>query len=127
MAAAIVPLALSALPEIVSLIVGLVHREAPAAQQQLGPKTGPVKFALVYSSVMDALNKAAAAGQISKTLPTDEEVKLIINSVVASMDLSGTLDTGVVAPAAAVPAKVSAPAPQTITWGAGQSVTITVK
>lgn len=119
MAAAIVPMVLNALPEVINLIAGLVHRTAPVVEQQLGPKTGPVKFAAVFASVMDGLSKAAQAGQIDKKLPDDEVVKVIINSAIASMQLSGALDGGSAVTAAAL-------SPQSLVVSSGQSITITI-
>jgi len=115
MAAIALPIIEALAPTIITLITGLVHKQAPVAEASNGPGTGPVKFADVFSAVMIALQNAAAAGQIPKALPSDEAVKAIIQAVVTSMKLSGTL----IAPP-------SGSAPQAITLTAGQSVTITV-
>lgn len=90
-AAAIIPAVTAIAPSLIDLITGLVHKGAPVAEQQLGPKTGPVKFARVFGEVMAYLQNAAAAGQIDKTLPSDQTVQTIIQAVVTSMNLSGML------------------------------------
>lgn len=86
--------AMAVAPTIIDLITRLVHGAAPAAEQKYGPQTGPVKFGDVFASVIDALQKAAGAGQISKALPADETIKLIIQAVVTSMNLNGQLAGG---------------------------------
>jgi hypothetical protein len=91
MAAAIIPIAIEAGSEIVKLIASLVHKSAPAAEQNYGPSAGPVKFADVFAYVMEALQKAAGAGKIDKALPSDSAVKLIIEAVIQSMKLQGAL------------------------------------
>ena len=116
MAAAAIPIIEAIAPTLINLIASLVHKAAPAAETALGPGTGPVKFADVFASVMNSLNSAAMAGQIDKTLPNDNTVKIIIQAVVSSMNLSGLL-SGTAASASA----------QSIALSAGQSVTITVK
>lgn len=121
MAAAVIPLVATVAPEIIKLITGLVHKEAPKAEQ-LGSGTGPVKFAQVFASVVGSLTEAANAGQIPKQLPPDETIKTIVQAVVASLQLSGLLDKSAVATPTQVPAGA-----QSITLSAGQSVTITVK
>lgn len=108
--AAAAPIAQAVLPEIISLIAGLVHKAAPAAEAANGPATGPVKFADVFVQVMGNLVKAHAAGQIA-TLPDDPTVKIIIQTVVTSMKLLGALS-----PAAP---------DQSIAIKAGQTITIT--
>lgn len=112
MAAAIIPIVASLAPDIIGLIAGLVHKHAPIAEAT-GPGTGPVKFADVFGAVMTALQNAAAAGSISKQLPSDEAIKSIIQAVVSSMKLSGLLDS---------PVPVAG---QSYTLRAGQSLTIT--
>jgi hypothetical protein len=97
MAAAIVPLIAGIAPSIISLITGLVHKSAPVAEAANGPGTGPVKFAQVLQSVMGALQSAASSGQIDKVLPSDDSIKLIIQSVINSMQMGGQL------PASAAP------------------------
>src|SRR5579871_5790131 len=97
MAATVLPLIASLAPNIIGLITSLVHKSAPQAEQQLGGGTGPVKFAQVFSDVMTALQQAAAAGSIDKTLPGDDAVKLVIQSVVASMKGLGLLDSATAA------------------------------
>jgi hypothetical protein len=127
MAAAIIPILTAVGPSLISLIAGLVHRSAPAAEQQLGPGTGPVKFAQVFGDVIAALNRAASAGQIDKLLPSDQEIQLIIQSVVSSMKLAGLLSAS---QAADISQAISTPAPagqQGIILTAGQSLTITVR
>lgn len=120
MAAAIIPLVAAIAPEIISLITGLVHKAAPAAEAAHGASTGPVKFADVFASVITSLTKAAEAGSIPKALPSDDAVKTVIQSVVSSLKQLGLLD------AAAVVAPATATATQTVTLRAGQSVTISV-
>lgn len=90
------PLAEAGIKELINWITGLVHKAAPAAEAARGGSTGPVKFADVFVSVMSDLTKAKAAGQIS-TLPDDATAKLIIQSVVTSMQLSGQLDSATAA------------------------------
>ncbi len=121
MAAALIPLAVSLAPQIIDLIVGLVHKSAPVAEQQLGVKTGPAKFGQVFGDVITALTKAATAGQISRTLPPDETIQMIIQAVVTSMQLSGTL--GAVPPPQAVAVPVH-PA-QSVALAPGQSLLVT--
>jgi hypothetical protein len=89
--AAFIPIIASVAPSIISLIAGLVHKNAPIAEATHGPGTGPVKFADVFTAVITALQSAAAAGQIDKTLPSDDSIKAIIQAVVSSMQLSGLL------------------------------------
>lgn len=122
MAGAIVPLISALAPEVVNLVAALVHHSAPQAEMTHGPQTGPVKFANVFGSVMEQLQAAAAAGTISKSLPSDETVKVIIQAVVASMQLSGTL----VPPSPASPASQTNWTISTATYklGPGQSITI---
>jgi hypothetical protein len=122
MAAAAIPLIANLAPGLISLIVGLVHKQAPIAEAVHGPSTGAVKFGDVFASVIQSLTTAATAGSIPKELPADETIKTIIQAVVSSMQLSGLLGT-----TAVLPAPVLAVAnPQTIVLKAGQSVTITV-
>ena len=117
MAAAIIPLVSALAPEIINLIVGLVHKSAPAAESQLGAATGPAKFGMVFGDVVAALNKAAVAGQISKTLPADETIQVIIQAAVQSMQLSGLLGAALPATAA-----VTANQPQPLFAGSGYVV-----
>jgi len=114
----IAPLLVTELPKLVDLIVGLVHQKAPAAEAALGSGTGPVKFADVFAGVMNDLARAHAAGQL-ETIPDDTTAKLIIQSIVTSMKVSGWL-TG--SPSPLVPG-VAAP----LVLTAGQSLTISVK
>jgi hypothetical protein len=104
MAAAAIGLALPAIealaPSIINLITGLVHKAAPAAEAANGPSTGPVKFGQVFTDVVAALNSAAAAGQIAKTLPSDPAIQIIIQAVVTSMQLNGQLASPAATPAA---------------------------
>ncbi len=126
MAANVIPLVASIAPEIIGLITSLVHKSAPQAEQQLGAGTGPVKFAQVFGDVMTALQQAAAAGSIDKTLPSDDDVKLVIQSVVTSMKGLGLLDSTTAAsllPAANAPA---ASATKTLTLHSGDTLTIVV-
>ena len=96
MAAALIPLIAGLAPEIVNLIVGLVHPKAIAAEQKNGPLSGPVKFADVFVGVMKDLTAAHVAGTIL-VLPDDATVKVIIQAVVTSMQLSGYLGGAIAA------------------------------
>jgi hypothetical protein len=98
MAAAIIPLIAGLAPSIINLITSLIHQNAPVAETTYGPGTGPVKFADVFASVIAALQKAAAAGTIDKTLPGDDIIKAIIQAVVTSMQMSGTLGGAPITP-----------------------------
>src|SRR6185369_16752496 len=116
MAAVAIPLLAGVLPDVISLIAGLVHRAAPQAEAALGPGTGAVKFSDVFASVMASLTKAAEVGQIPKALPPDDTVKVVIQAVVSSMKLSGLLDSSM---------QPAAPqASQDLVLRAGQSVRI---
>ena len=115
MASVIVPLVMGLAPEVIKLIASLVHKSAPTAES-IGPGTGVVKFAQVFGDVVTALTSAASAGQISKTLPPDDAIKLIIESVVSSMKLSGDLPaSGAPVPAAAQTGQLSLKPGQTLT------------
>ncbi len=120
MAAAVVNALVPLAPGIFDLIAGLVHRKAPEAQAALGAGTGPVKFADVFTGVMNDLAKAHAAGQLPGPIPDDATVKLIIQAIVSSMNLLGLLD--------GIPAVLTAPASssQAIMIKPGQILTITV-
>src|SRR5436189_6402300 len=96
MAGAAISLIGALAPDLINLVVGLVHKKAPLAEATHGPNTGPIKFADVFSMVMGELAKAHAVGTISM-LPDDASVKTVIQAVVASMKMSGLL-TPVVAP-----------------------------
>ncbi len=120
MAAAIVPLIAQLAPEIVSLVVGLIHGHAPVAEAARGSGTGPAKFADVFVAVMKDLASAHAVGSIP-VLPDDPTVKLIIQSVVNSMQLMG----GLGAAAKASPAPVAASV-KSLTLAPGQAITISV-
>jgi len=131
MAGALIPLIAGMAPDLLKLIVGLVHTKAPAVEQQLGPGTGPVKFAAVFADVLGALGTAASAGVIDKTLPSDEKIKTIIQSVVTSMQLSGVLGTGSAAAAVigtglGTISSMGTPQP-TITLSPGQILTVSVR
>ncbi len=121
MAAAIVPLIGALAPEIISLIAGLVHPKAIAAEAANGPLSGPVKFADVFVSVMSDLAKAHAAGTIA-ALPDDATVKVVIQAVVTSMQLSGLIGGA----AAAAPGKSAPPATQSFALASGQTLTFSV-
>ena len=95
MASLAVPLITAIAPEIITLIAGLVHKQAPVAEAANGPSTGPVKFADVFGAVITALTSAAAAGQIPKQLPSNDIVKVVIQAVVSSMKLGGLLGMSV--------------------------------
>ncbi len=130
MAAALVPLIAGLAPTVINLITALVHKQAPVAEVTHGPGTGPVKFADVFGAVMTALQKAAAAGSISSTLPSDDIVKVVIQAVVSSMQLMGALGSSAVIPdtTAAVLAVTPTPSGQpTISLKAGQTLLVTVQ
>ncbi len=114
MAAAIVPLIAGLAPDIIKLITGLIHREAPAAEAVGGAGTGAVKFAQVFQSVTSSLNAAVSAGVIPKTLPSDDTIKMIIQAVVTSMQIGGML----------TPAPTQAPGAQVVVLKAGQTITV---
>ncbi len=115
MAAAALGIALPILePILANLIAGLVHKHAPVLEATTGPATGPVKLADLFAAVIGDLTRAATAGTIPKSLPSDDIVRVVIQSVVSSMKLSGMLEP--TAPAAG----------QSVTLRAGQSLTITV-
>ena len=120
MASLAVPLITAIAPEIITLITGLVHKQAPVAEAANCPSTGPVKFADVFGAVITALTSAAAAGQIPKQLPSDDIVKVVIQAVVSSMKLGGLLGS----PTVTIPAPATA---QSLVLKAGQSVTISVQ
>jgi hypothetical protein len=121
MAAALVPLipALAPLaPSIIDLIVSLVHHKAPEVEAANGPGTGPVKFADLFGTVIDSLTKAATAGQIDKTLPADDTIKLIMQAAVTSMQKMGMLGSTATA--------TGAPNAGGLTLHPGQSLTISL-
>lgn len=120
MASALLSLAGTIAPVVIDLISNLVTKFAPQAEQKYGPKTGPVKFADVFSSVMGELQKAAAAGQIPSILPTDETVKAMIQACVSSLNSLGALVSPVVEPSG------SSSSPASITLKPGQTLTISV-
>jgi len=125
MSAAAVSLITSLAPEVINLIAGLVHKQAPVAEATYGPSTGLVKFADVFSFVITALQTAAAAGQIPKVLPSDDTVKAIIQAVVQSMQLSGLLGAETTTSAASSSSSVVKPAqPQALKLTPGQVITI---
>jgi len=116
MASFVIPLILGLAPEVVKLIVARAHKSAITAEAALGPDTGALKFGQVFGEVMTSLNDAANAGQIPKALPADEAVKLIIESVVNSMKLSGALPgPGTTVPAASQTGQLSLKPGQTLT------------
>jgi hypothetical protein len=123
MAAALIPLLSGLAPEIVNLIVGLVHPKAIAAEQ-LGPATGLVKFADVFVSVMSDLVKAHAAGTIP-ALPDEATVKVIIQAAVTSMQLSGLLGGAIAAPAPSAQSPVAGPNRTDVALKGGQSILVT--
>jgi hypothetical protein len=122
MAGALIPLIATLAPAVIDLIAGLVHQKAPQAEAILGAGTGPVKFAEVFVGVMSDLAKASASGQITGGIPADGTVKMIIQAVVTSMKLSGTL--GTVVATVAVPGILAAP--QSLILAPGQTITISV-
>lgn len=124
MAGVVVPLITALAPDIIKLIVGLVHKSAPVAEATNGPGTGAVKFAQVFQDVIMALQSAAAAGTIDKALPADETVKMIIQAVVTSMQAAGLLPgSAIVTPPSPSPQGT----PQQIWLMSGQSIVIGVK
>jgi hypothetical protein len=125
MAAALIPLIAGVAPSVIELITALVHKQAPIADATHGPGTGPVKFADVFGSVIGGLTSAANAGQIDKSLPSEDQIKLIVQSVVTSMIRSGMLGQGQAQlPATSAPGGLSG---YGITLTSGQIVTISVK
>ena len=126
MAAAVIPLITSLAPEVINLITSLIHQFAPQAEVTNGPGTGPVKFADVFVSVMDALTKAKVAGTIA-ALPDDSTVKTIIQAVITSMQMVGLLGSSSIQGASGTPVVPVLPAsPSGIVLQPGQSITITV-
>lgn len=119
MATALIPLIAGLAPDLISLIVSLIHPKAIAAES-LGQGNGALKFADVFVSVMSDLAKAHAAGSIVGPLPDDATVKLILQSVVLSLKLTGVLTGGAVPPAPVPPASA-----QSIALKAGQSLLVT--
>ena len=130
MAAAIVPLITTIAPEIINLIAALTNKAAPIAEATHGAATGPVKFTDVFNSVVTSLTNAAVAGQIPKTVPSDDIVKVIIQAVVSCMQLNGLLGTGAISglpgTTTSVTATTSALAQQFLNLKSGQSVVISV-
>ena len=126
----IAPLIPTITNDLITLITGLVHKAAPVAQAANPiPGTGAVRFADVFTSVMQAVVNAHAAGQITGTLPDEGIVKVVIQAVVTSMKLPGNiLDMTGVAPLAAVaPIAVAvAGAVQSVVLKPGQTLSITV-
>jgi FtsP/CotA-like multicopper oxidase with cupredoxin domain len=122
MAAIAIPLIAEFAPKLIDLIASLVHRSAPAAEAKYGPKSGPVKFAEVFATVMADLQKAIASGSIGKELPGEEAIKAIIQSAVATLDLTGSLNGGALVVSAS-PSTTPGPA---ITLQPGQTITITI-
>ncbi len=116
MAGALVPLIATVAPEIISLIAGLVHKHAPVVEAANGPSSGPVKFADLFGTVIGALTNAANVGTISKVLPSDDTVKIVMQAVVTSMKMMGLLN-GVVTDAAVGGQSIVLKAGQTITIG----------
>lgn len=114
MAAALIPIVASALPDIVSFIASLIHPKVKAAEA-MGPGTGPLKFADVLTATLAELVRAHASGVIT-TVPDNDTVKVILQSVYTSLKLSGDL---------AATAAAAAPGAQSITLKAGQSVVVT--
>jgi hypothetical protein len=115
-AAAVFPIIAGLLPDIVSLIAGLVHPKAIAAEAAHGPLSGPVKFADVFASTMKDLIAAHAAGTIP-LLPDEPMVKIVIQAVVTTMKLGGLLgDSAAVAvpPAAQQQIRLKAVAGQSL-------------
>lgn len=118
MATAIIPLIAGLAPGIISLITGLVHKHAPVVEAAMGPATGPVKLADVFNRIITDLQNAATAGTIDKSLPPDEMIKLVIQSVVSSLKLDGSLN----APPQAI--SVAAATNRQISLAAGETLTI---
>lgn len=117
MAALAIPAALSIAPQIISLITGLVHHHAPIAQATTGPGTGAVRFADVFTAVMDSLQKAATAGTIDKSLPSEDLIKVVIQAVVTSLKMQGQL-TG------SAPSPLASDSVKQIVLAPGQSINI---
>ncbi len=121
MAAAAIPLIAGLLPDVINLVTALVHKHAPVAEAAGGTGTGPVKFADVFVAVMKDLVAAKTADGIS-AIPDDSIVKVIIQAVVNSMQLSG----GLGATPKASPAPVAASI-KSLVLTPGESVNISVK
>jgi hypothetical protein len=114
--------------DIISLITGLVHKEAPIAQAANPVAgTGAVRFADVFTAVMQAVVNAHAAGQIAGAIPDDGLVKVIIQAVVTSMKLPGGLLGSPVAVVSADGSQTLPPSGTALVLKAGQSITITVQ
>jgi hypothetical protein len=123
MATIAIPLIAEFAPKLIDLIASLVHRSAPAAEAKYGPKSGPVKFAEVFSVVMAELQQAIASGSIGKELPGEDAIKAIIQSAVATLDLTGSLNGSSALVVSASPSTTPGPA---ITLQPGQTITITI-
>jgi hypothetical protein len=124
MAAALIPLIAGLAPAVINLIVGLVHHKAPVAEQNGGPLTGPSKFADVFVGTMADLVKAHAAGQID-VLPDEPTVKVILQAVVTSMQLSGYLGGAITGPVPATQSPVAGPNCADVVLNAGHSLLVT--
>ncbi|MDP9171438.1 MAG: hypothetical protein M3N54_12530 [Acidobacteriota bacterium] len=116
MATAIVPIIaqlIPLMPQVIDLIASLVHHKAQAAEVTHGPGTGPVKFTDVFVGTMKELVAAHVAGQID-AVPSDDQLRVVIQAVVKTMKLSSLLS--------------GAPpiAPNGIQIAAGQTLTISV-
>ena len=111
MAAVAIPVLTALAPSILELITSLVHRGAPAQEAALGAKTGPVKFANLFASVMQDLINAHAAGQIAGDLPTTDLVKFVMQIVITSLKLQGVLGSTAVDDAVTVPVPTVAVTP----------------
>lgn len=109
MAGVAVPIIEAVAPSVISLIAGLVHKQAPIEQANNGPSTGPVKFANVFNAVVAALENAVSAGQLDKTaVPSTDTVKLIIQVIITALKLPGGVLSDVPAPTSVPTIAVSA-------------------
>ena len=120
MAGIAIPLIEALGPSVISLIAGIVHKEAPKQEAANGPGTGPVKFANVFDAAMNALQVAANAGQIDKNLPSPDVVKVLVQTLITAFKLPGGVLADV--PAVTMPVPVSAATPINLTGTANFSV-----
>lgn len=90
MAGAVVPLIASLAPSLIDLIVSLVHPKVKAASAVATTGQGAVAFGNVLAATLQDLVNAHAAGTLA-TVPENDTVKLIIQSVYTALKLSGDL------------------------------------
>ena len=99
------------------------HIEGNDFPRAAGRGDAEVGGVFVDAGVIASLNSAAAAGTISKTLPSDSVIQMIIQAAIQTMQLDGLLGSTAVSglPAAAAKAVSST---QTIKLTAGQTLTV---